>query len=85
MCVFLVDDELYCTGGGVRKKVVLTAQEVAEILHHNHSNAIGGHSGVNVTLNKISNFYCWNGMKEDVQEYVCCNANVYDHHYLQTC
>jgi hypothetical protein len=31
---------------------------------------MGGHSGVNATLNKISNYYCWNGMKEDVQEYV---------------
>ena len=59
-CVFLVDDELYYTSGGVRKKVVLTVQEIGEILHHHHSNVMGGHSGVNATLNKISNFYCWN-------------------------
>jgi hypothetical protein len=30
---------------------------------------MGGHSGINATLSKMSNFYCWNGMKEDVQEY----------------
>jgi hypothetical protein len=31
---------------------------------------MGGHSGVNATLNKISTYYCWNGIKEDVQEHV---------------
>ena len=34
-----------------------------------------GHSGVNATLNKISAYYCWNGMKEDVQEYVSLNES----------
>ena len=69
--VFLKDNELYYIVGGVQKKVVLTVEEIGEILHHHHSNAMGGHSGVNATLNKISNHYYWNGMKEDVQEYVC--------------
>jgi hypothetical protein len=36
----------------------------------------GGHSGVNATLNKISNYYCWNGMKEDVQEYVSLDVTL---------
>jgi hypothetical protein len=69
---YISDNELHYTGGkvGIQKKVVLTLEEIAEILHHRHSNAMGGHSGVNATLNKISNYYCWNGMKEDVQEYV---------------
>ena len=34
------------------------------------SEAMGGHSRVNATLNKISNYYYWNGMKDDIQEYV---------------
>ena len=29
-----------------------------------------GHSGINNALSKISNFYLWNGMEEDVVEYV---------------
>ena len=69
---YISDNELHYTGGkvGIQKKVVLTLEEIAEILHHRHSNAMGGHSGVNATLNKISNYYCWNRMKEDVPEYV---------------
>ena len=69
---YFLDNELYYTGGKevIRRKVVLTIEEIGEILHHHHSEAMGGHSGVNATLNKISNYFCWNGMKEDVQEYV---------------
>ena len=71
----ILDNELYHTGSkdGVRKKVVLTIEEIQDILNHYHSNPMGGHSGVNATLNKISNHYCWNGMKQDVQEYVSSN------------
>ena len=67
-----LDVELYYTGGkeGVKKKAVFTIAEMREVLHYHHSNAMGGHSGVNSTLNKISNYYWWNGMKEDVHEYV---------------
>ena len=31
---------------------------------------MGGHSGINNTLAKISQYYIWSGMKEDVVEYV---------------
>ena len=31
---------------------------------------MGGHSGINATLSKVSTLYHWNGMKEDIQEYV---------------
>ena len=31
---------------------------------------MGGHSGVNNTLSKISQYYSWSGMKENVAEYV---------------
>ena len=53
------DNELYYTGAkdGVKKKVVLTIEEIKEISHHHHSNPMGGHSGVNATLQKISNYY----------------------------
>ena len=72
MLFIYIDDELYYTGGkeGARKKVILTINEIQDILHNYHSNPMGGHSGVNATLNKISNYNCWNGMKEDIQEYV---------------
>ena len=67
-----VDNELYYTGGKeeVKKKVVFSIEEISEILQHHHSDAMGGHSGVNATLNKVSTHYMWNGMKEDIQEYV---------------
>ena len=45
-------------------------EEVQNILHQYHTNPMGGHSGINNTLSKISNFYVWNSMKEDVVEYV---------------
>lgn len=69
---FILGNELYYTGGkgGARRKVIYTVMEVAEVLHQYHSNPMGGHSGVNATLSKISAYYYWNGMKEDVQEYV---------------
>ena len=69
---FPLDDELYNTCGkdGKKKKVVRTIEDIVDILRRHHSDAMGGHSGVNATLHKISNYYCWNGMKEDVQEYV---------------
>ena len=43
---------------------------VAEVLQQYHSNPMGGHSGVNNTLSKISQCYSWSGMKEDVTDYV---------------
>ena len=52
------------------KRLMLIIKEINDILKHHHSEAMGGHSGFNATLQKISNCYCWNGMKEDVQEYV---------------
>ena len=69
--LFLAED-LYYTGGkeAARKKVVLKVKEISEILRFHHSNAMGGHSGVNANLFKVSSHYHWNGMKEDIQEYV---------------
>lgn len=53
----------------MRKKVVLTIdRRISDIVKHHHREAMGGHSGVNATLQKISNYYCWNGMKEDVMQ-----------------
>lgn len=74
-----IDNKLYYTGGkeGVKKEVVLKIKEIQDILNHYHSNAMAGHSGINATLNKISNHYFWNGMKEDVQEYVSAYLNAY--------
>ena len=78
------DNELYTGGkaGTSKKKVLFTMEEISEVLHHHHSNAMGGgHSGVNATLDKISNYYCWNGMKEDIQEYVSL-INKYAHYAI---
>ena len=65
-------DVFYYTAGkeDIKRKVVLSVEEIAEILRHHHSDAMGGHSGINATLNKVSMYYHWNGMKDDIQEYV---------------
>ena len=75
--IIIIDNELYTVTSGSasgkesRKKVLLTMEEISEVLDYHHSNAMGGHSGINATLDKISSYYFWNGMKEDVKEYVC--------------
>ena len=68
----LLGNELIYVGkkNDVRRKVVTELTEIQEILHQYHSNPMGGHSGINNTLSKISQFYMWNGMKEDVVDYV---------------
>lgn len=65
-------NEIYCKNGkeGMQKKFVLTIEKINDILKHLHNFTMGGHSSVNVTLQKISNYYRWDGMKEVVQEYV---------------
>ena len=47
--IYLLDNELFCTTGKEtnRKKVILTIGEIKDVLHHYHSDAMGGHSGVN--------------------------------------
>ena len=72
MYINYLDNELFHKSRkeGVRKKVMLTIEEINDILKHHHSEAMGGHSGFKATLQKISNYCCWNGMKEDIQECV---------------
>ena len=48
----------------------MDVKEISEILYQYHSNPMGGHSGINNTLAKVSQYYTWNGMKEDVVQYV---------------
>lgn len=71
MCFLLGQELIYVgTKKDLRKNVVTELQEIAEILDQYHSNPMGGHSGINNTLAKVSQYYVWNGMKEDVVEYV---------------
>lgn len=68
MCILLGKELIYIgTKKDLRKKVVT---EISEILNQYHSKPMGGHSGINNTLAKISQYYIWSGMKEDVVEYV---------------
>ena len=71
MCILLGKELIYIgTKKDLRKKVVTEISEMSEILNQYHSNPMGGHSGINNTLAKISQYYIWSGMKEDVVEYV---------------
>ncbi len=69
---FNVENELIYVGQkkDPKKKVVFELEEIKDILKQYHSNPMGGHSGINNTLAKISQYYTWNGMKADVTEYV---------------
>ncbi|CAB4025130.1 myosin-1 isoform X3 [Paramuricea clavata] len=53
----------------LKKRVVTELEEIKDILNQYHSNPMGGHSGINNTLAKISQYYTWHGMKADVTEY----------------
>lgn len=66
----------------VNKRVVF---ELEDILKQYHSNPMGGHSGINNTLAKISQYYTWNGMKADVTEYVSHNFKEWCINYWAKC
>ena len=55
MYINYLDNELYYKSRkeGVRRKVVLTIEEINDILKHHHSEAMGGHSGFNSTLDVV--------------------------------
>ena len=65
-------DELKYTGDKKKgpRQVVTSEEMVKDILRQYHSNPLGGHSGINNTLDKIGRLYYWVGMKGDVKEYV---------------
>ena len=55
---------------GIEKKVVVSVEEVKEILYLYHSDSmVGAHGGLNNTLEKISRTYYWRGMLSDIKEY----------------
>ena len=61
---------MYYTGGkGTRKRTVWDIEEAKELIRFHHSGSLGGHRGINATLAKLQT-YTWNGMKEDVVDYV---------------
>jgi hypothetical protein len=64
------DSTLFYCVGGKKREVVTSRQQIMEILHANHSHAMGGHSGINATQKKISQGFWWHRMKKDVHEYV---------------
>ena len=56
--IYLLDNELFYTAGKEtnRKKVILTVEEIKDVLHHYYSNAMGGHSGVTVICTVICSY-----------------------------
>jgi hypothetical protein len=70
--LLILDNELIYVGQkkDLKKRVVTELEENKDILNQYHSNPMGGHSGINNTLAKISQYYTWHGMKADVTEYV---------------
>ena len=54
----------------LRLKVVTSNKELNDILWNFHSAPFAGHSGINATINKISQRYYWKGIKDTVKDYV---------------
>ena len=52
-----------------QKKVLMSPDELTELLNFYHSTPVCGYSSVSTTLAKILQDYTWNGVK-DVVEYV---------------
>ena len=40
------------------------------LVSFSHSSAIGGHSGIAVTYQRLKQFFAWKGMKVDVENYI---------------
>ena len=53
-----------------------------ELLQHFHTSAVGGHSGVEATMKRISSVVYWKGLKKSVKQFVCectiCQRCKYD-------
>ena len=52
------------------QKTVTDEKERDKLLWHIPSVPHAGHSGINATVGKISQWYCRKGLKEDVKIYV---------------
>lgn len=57
------------TDGTKQQKVVLDIDEARAIIAQYHSSSMGGHSGINSTLQKIAVHYTWHGIKSDITNY----------------
>lgn len=50
--------------------MVTDEEEMRELLQQYHSLPMGGHSGVNATIQKLLQVYYWLNMTADIKEYV---------------
>ena len=69
---FVPEKALYYVGpkNNFKKRALTNVDEVIKVLRQFHSSPMAGHSGVNCTLGKISQYHIWHRMKEDVTDYV---------------
>ena len=54
----------------IRQKVITKEKDKDKILWQVHYAPHAGHSGVNATVDKITQRYYWKGVKGDVKSYV---------------
>ena len=78
--IIIAGKTLYYIGckNDVKKEVITTEERVKELLNFYHSNAMGGHSGINNTTSKLSQHYYWSGISADIAEYVSSNYIIYN-------
>lgn len=53
-----------------KKEEVTNQEEQQEVIRNFHDNPISGHPGMKRTLDKISRFFYWQGMKKQIAKYV---------------
>ncbi|XP_025078882.1 uncharacterized protein LOC112554993 isoform X3 [Pomacea canaliculata] len=62
---------IYVSVNGEEKEVITSLERVADIIEKYHSSPwAGGHSGIEATVEKISSFYRWGSVKNDVTYYI---------------
>ena len=54
----------------IRQRIVTDRNERQKILWQMHSAPHAGHSGVNATVDKITQRFYWKGVKNDAQAYI---------------
>ena len=45
-------------------------EQRAAIIREKHESPIGGHNGMTKTYHRIRQYYYWDGMKKDIQDYI---------------
>ena len=64
---------LYYTPGGQSKRLIIPPKYMNDLIAEFHDSPFGGHFGMQKTLSRITKFYWWRGITQQVNAY-CTNC-----------